>query len=287
MRVLLTGAAGQLGRCFQERLPESWQLMATTSEQLDITDNAAVCSAIEQFQPQVIINAAAYTAVDKAESEPEKAHTINADAVGYLAAAAAKLGIPFVHVSTDYVFSGAASQPYQENASCSPQSVYGHSKLAGENIAFSVNPQTIVIRTAWVFSEHGNNFVKTMLRLGEQRDSLSIVDDQRGCPTYAGDIADAIIKLLKRPVITPGIYNYCGDEHVSWFEFARTVFTMANKTGLYSASPALLPITTAEFPTAASRPKYSVLCTDKIESLNIMPSRWASQLETVLLKLLS
>ncbi|WP_273875889.1 SDR family oxidoreductase, partial [Serratia marcescens] len=149
--------------------------------------------------PDAIINAAAYTAVDKAESEPEKARAINAFGPGFLAAAAAKLDIPFIHISTDYVFDGTSSEPYCEETPCSPKSVYGQTKLEGERAALQANPKTVVIRTAWVFSEYGNNFVKTMLRVGAQRGELGVVSDQLGCPTYAGDIAATVIAMLSHP----------------------------------------------------------------------------------------
>lgn len=153
MRVLLTGAAGQLGRCIIDRFPANWTLMAMDSQQLDIADSAAVSAAVEQLVPDAIINAAAYTAVDKAESEPEKARAINAFGPGFLATAAAKLDIPFIHISTDYVFDGTSSEPYCEETPCSPKSVYGQTKLEGERAALQANPKTVVIRTAWVFSE--------------------------------------------------------------------------------------------------------------------------------------
>lgn len=181
--------------------------MASDSLQLDITDPEAIAKAVTEFAPDAIVNAAAYTAVDKAESEPELAKAINSDGPSYLASAAALLNIPFVHVSTDYVFDGCASEPYSEATPCSPKNVYGKTKLDGEVAALKANPKTIVIRTAWVFSEYGNNFVKTMLRVGTQRDELGVVDDQFGSPTYAGDIADTIIAMLQSPGAY-GVYHF-------------------------------------------------------------------------------
>ncbi|CAI0797991.1 dTDP-4-dehydrorhamnose reductase [Serratia grimesii] len=287
MRVLLTGAAGQLGRCFIDRLPADWTLMAADSQKLDITDPTAVLSAVTQFKPDAIVNAAAYTAVDKAESEPEKAKAINAEGPGFLAAAAAKLDIPFVHISTDYVFDGTASAPYCENTPCSPKSVYGQTKLDGELAALKVNPKTIVIRTAWVFSEYGNNFVKTMLRVGTQRGELGVVSDQYGCPTYAGDIAEAIIAMLSKSQLSYGVYHFCGDTAVSWFDFAQSIFEEAQASGLYPHHVKVNPIASHEYPTPASRPAYSILSNDKIRALNLRPSPWKQQLKTVLQKILS
>ncbi|CAI0796551.1 dTDP-4-dehydrorhamnose reductase [Serratia proteamaculans] len=287
MRVLLTGAAGQLGRCFIDRFPADWILMATDSQQLDITDPVAVSAVVAQFMPEAIVNAAAYTAVDKAESESEKAKAINVDGPGFLAAAAAKLDIPFVHISTDYVFDGTASEPYCEHTPCSPKSIYGQTKLDGEIAALKANPKTVVIRTAWVFSEYGNNFVKTMLRIGAQRAELGVVSDQYGCPTYAGDIAAVIIAMLSKQQLSYGIYHYCGDTAVSWFDFAQSIFKEAQACELYPHQVKVNPIASDEYPTPASRPAYSILSTDKICALNLRPSPWKQQLKTVLRKILS
>ena len=171
MRILLTGAKGQLGQCFKDRLPENWELIATDSQTLDITDESAVLNMVKNFQPDAVVNAAAYTAVDKAESDHDKAFAVNAEGTRNLAAAAQAVAAKFVHVSTDYVFSGHAKNPYSEKDAPEPTGVYGKSKLAGELLALSANPNSMVIRTSWVFSEYGNNFVKTMLRLGRGRRS--------------------------------------------------------------------------------------------------------------------
>jgi dTDP-4-dehydrorhamnose reductase len=287
MRVLLTGAAGQLGRCIIDRFPADWTLIAMDSQQLDIADSAAVSAAVERLVPDAIINAAAYTAVDKAESEPEKARAINALGPGFLATAAAKLDIPFIHISTDYVFDGTSSEPYREETPCSPQSVYGQTKLEGERAALLANPKTVVIRTAWVFSEYGNNFVKTMLRVGAQRGELGVVSDQFGCPTYAGDIAATAIAMLSHPQLPYGIYHYCGDNAVSWFDFACAIFREAENSAHYPHQVNVKPIATHEYPTPASRPAYSILSTSKICALDLKPSPWEQQLRIVLQKILS
>ena len=183
MRILLTGSKGQLAQCFRDRLPDKWEVISTDSASLDITDATAVFNMVQNFQPDAIVNAAAYTAVDKAEREYRKAFAINASAVHNLAAAAYEAKVRFIHISTDYVFEGDGKNPYCEHDVPNPQSIYGKSKLSGEFLALAANPESIVVRTAWLFSEYGENFVKTMLRLAKERDTLSVVNDQIGNPT--------------------------------------------------------------------------------------------------------
>ncbi|MBN3217268.1 dTDP-4-dehydrorhamnose reductase [Pectobacterium polaris] len=282
MKILLTGANGQLGRCFQDRFPAEWGILATDSNQLDITDLERVEEVVKSFRPDAIVNAAAYTAVDKAESEPEIAENINVHGPHNLATVATKYNVRLVHVSTDYVFDGNATEPYSENSPTNPLSVYGKTKLEGEQAVTKASPEAIIVRTAWVFSEYGNNFVKTMLRLGKERDRLSIVGDQRGCPTYAGDLAQAIIALLQQNA-TGGIYHYCGDKEVSWFEFSEFIFKNAVINSVINTAPTLLPITTQQFPTPASRPQYSVLECEKINALSIPLSNWENSLKNIIL----
>ncbi|MCA6914338.1 dTDP-4-dehydrorhamnose reductase [Pectobacterium versatile] len=277
MRILLTGANGQLGRCFQDRLPAEWEILATDTAELDITDLARVEEVVKDLQPDAIVNAAAYTAVDKAESEPELAEKINAMGPENLAIVANKQGIRLVHVSTDYVFDGNATEPYSEDSATNPLSVYGKTKLAGEQAVAKASPEAIIVRTAWVFSEYGNNFVKTMFRLAKERDTLSIVNDQRGCPTYAGDLAQAIISLLEKNA-EGGVYHYCGDEEVSWYEFAQAIFAIAVEKKLLNKAPILTPIITQQFPTPSQRPKYSTLQCRKIQYLGIDTSDWKNSL---------
>ncbi|MEI7266427.1 dTDP-4-dehydrorhamnose reductase [Pectobacterium versatile] len=278
MRILLTGANGQLGRCFQDRLPAEWEILATDSAELDITEIEHVERTVKQFKPDAIVNAAAYTAVDKAESEPELAAKINVTGPENLAIVASKQGIRLVHVSTDYVFDGNATEPYSEDSATNPLSVYGKTKLAGEQAVAKASPEAIIVRTAWVFSEYGNNFVKTMLRLGKERDTLSIVNDQRGCPTYAGDLAQAIISLLDKNA-EGGIYHYCGDKEVSWYEFANTIFEMAKQQGVIDKVPLVTAIMTEQYPTPARRPQYSSLSCEKIKGLYITLSDWKRALK--------
>lgn len=281
MKILLTGANGQLGRCFQDRLPAHWQIWSTDANELDITDLKQVEAAIVHYQPDAIVNAAAYTAVDKAESEPEIAENINVHGPQNLAIVATKYNVRLVHVSTDYVFDGNATEPYNEDSATNPLSVYGKTKLAGEQAVAQVSYEAIIVRTAWVFSEYGNNFVKTMLRLAKERDSLSIVNDQRGCPTYAGDLAQAIISLLEKNA-EGGIYHYCGDQEVSWYEFAEEIFKVANERKAISSVPTLSAISTGEFLTPAKRPKYSSLDCLKIKKLGIIPSNWLKNISTII-----
>ncbi|WDG00270.1 dTDP-4-dehydrorhamnose reductase [Pectobacterium carotovorum subsp. carotovorum] len=281
MKILLTGANGQLGRCFQDRLPAEWEILATDTAELDITDLEHVEQTVKQFKPDAIVNAAAYTAVDKAESEPELAEKINVIGPENLAIVASKQGIRLVHVSTDYVFDGNATEPYREDSATNPLSVYGKTKLAGEQAVAKASSEAMIVRTAWVFSEYGNNFVKTMLRLGKERDTLSIVNDQRGCPTYAGDLAQAIISLLEKSA-EGGIYHYCGDEEVSWFEFAEEIFKVASKRKTIYSVPVLAEIKTKEYPTPAKRPKYSTLDCLKIKKLNIHQSNWLKEINKII-----
>ncbi|AYH06440.1 dTDP-4-dehydrorhamnose reductase [Pectobacterium parmentieri] len=281
MRILLTGANGQLGRCFQDRLPAGWEFLATDCGELDITDIEQITRAVDQFKPDAIVNAAAYTSVDKAESEPELAEKINVTGPKYLAIVASKQGIRLVHVSTDYVFDGNASEPYNEDSATNPLSVYGKTKLAGEQAVTKVSPEAMIVRTAWVFSEYGTNFVKTMLRLAKERDTLNIVNDQRGCPTYAGDLAQAIISLLEKNA-EGGIYHYCGDEEVSWYEFAEEIFKVASKRNAISSAPILTAISTEEYPTPAKRPKYSTLDCFKINNFNITQSNWLKEINKII-----
>ncbi|GKX63856.1 dTDP-4-dehydrorhamnose reductase [Pragia fontium] len=286
MRVLLTGADGQLGRCFQDRVPKDWIILQTDAKSLDITDRVAVFDVIDSFKPNIIVNAAAYTAVDKAESDSDIATLVNVIGPQNLAEAALISNAKLIHVSTDYVFDGRAVTPYKEEDITNPLGVYGLTKLNGEQSVLEVNHSAIIIRTAWVFSEYGNNFVKTMLRLGADRQSLSIVADQRGCPTYAGDIARTIVQLIEYGDVKGGVYHYCGDKEVSWFEFAKAIFEQARNAG-YAGNPEVKEITTDEYPTPAARPTYSVLDCQKIRQYpNISESDWQAALSNICRKLI-
>ena len=285
MRILLTGSKGQLARCFRDRLPESWELIATDSSSLDITDIDAITQMVNNFQPDAIVNAAAFTAVDKAESNVDSAFAVNATAVHNLASAARAIHARFVHVSTDYVFDGNGKVPYRETDCPNPQSVYGKSKLAGELLALDANPDSVIVRTAWLFSEYGGNFVKTMMRLAGEREQLSVVGDQYGCPTYAGDLASAIIALLHQPS-SRGIFHYGGNKSVSWFEFTQAIFQTASTQIPGFKAPELKAIASSEYPMPTPRPSYSVLDCRRIESeVGVKASDWRKALTEILTKL--
>ena len=230
-----------------------------------------------ELQPDVVINASAYTAVDTAETEQSLADQVNHLAVGNLAKSCEISGSFLIHVSTDYVFDGNAAEPYTEDDQTNPQTVYGASKLAGEIALQRSGGRFVIIRTAWVFSEYGKNFFKTMLRLGSERESLSIVGDQIGCPTYAQDIGRLIVELLPKIEghnIESGVYHYCGDTPCSWYQFAKEIFSQAKQLG-YPVPEKILSIATEDYPTPAKRPPYSVLNCTKIQGVSdIRSSNW-------------
>ncbi|MGD8105710.1 dTDP-4-dehydrorhamnose reductase [Pantoea sp. FN0302] len=265
MRVLLTGAYGQLGRSLLDRFPADWILLACGSAELDITNQAAVDRIVRRFQPQVIMNAAAYTAVDKAETDRIRAMKINAIGPENLARAARDNGAQLIHISTDYVFDGTKTTPYVESDVPCPVNFYGLSKWEGEKRVQAILPRAIIVRTSWVFSEHGNNFVKTMLRLAQTQQTLRVVNDQRGCPTYAGDLAQAMITLAT-DANAAGIYHYCGDKAVSWYEFALTIFNLFGQEYPALRSIEVCPISTAAFKQQACRPINSVMQSERAAS---------------------
>lgn len=281
-KFLVTGANGQVGRCLVERLKDKADLLALTKDHLDITNKQEVFNIVQQFKPDVIINAAAYTAVDRAETEIALAKAINIDGAKNLAEAAQIVNAIILHISTDYVFDGKLNRPYVESDAVNPQGVYGETKLMGEQEVLLVNPRSIILRTAWVFAEHGHNFVKTMLRLGNERESISIVNDQFGAPTYAGDIADALIKIsyivLNNNELF-GIYHYTGFPYVSWYDFAEEIFRQAKLQNILHHIPLLKAISSSEYPTPAKRPINSRLNLNKIQQIfNIQPSNWRQKI---------
>lgn len=283
-RILITGGSGQVGHCLKAQLQGCAELSVPDSTALNIADRRSVRQTVETFRPDYIINAAAYTAVDKAESDAERAFAVNREGARHLAEAAEAAGAAMLHISTDYVFDGAGGAPYDEAAQTAPQNIYGASKLAGEQAVLAACRRAVVMRTSWVFGAHGQNFVKTMLRLGRERDSLGIVADQYGAPTAAADIAAALITIVRRH--TPeqlaeraGIYHYCGSPYASWFEFAETIFAEAVAQGVLAKIPAVKPITTADYPTPAKRPADSRLDCGKIRTVfGIGPCDWHSAL---------
>jgi len=261
-KILVTGSNGQLGWELSQaaKVSPNFEFIFLDRNAMDLSIPSELERIVELFAPSAIINAAAYTAVDKAETETKLAHTINAEAVAALASIAKNKNIPFITYSTDYVFSGNATSPYTTDTPLAPVNFYGQTKADGELMALAVNPDTIVIRTSWVFSSHGNNFVKTMIRLMKERDSLNIVGDQKGRPTYAKDLAFASIQILNAinsGVTIKGIYHYANTGETTWFDFALKIKELAGLDCQLTA------INSDQFPTPAKRPAYSVLDTQK------------------------
>jgi len=291
MKILLTGADGQLGSCLQElaKTTSLFEVIATDYQDLDITNQAAVHAFVDTCQPNIIVNAAAHTAVDKAQSELELATAINAKGPEYLAKAASVAGIPLIHVSTDYVFDGTATAPYQPNHPAKPLGVYGETKWLGEEAVRNTLTQHIIIRTAWVFSEYGNNFVKTMLRLAAEREELGVIADQYGCPTYAGDLAAAILhccEQINAGNSAWGSYHHCGDLPTSWHGFTRAILAEGLAQGKLSSVAKLNAIKTEDYPLPAPRPAYSVMdCVSMHKSWGVGASDWRSALSLVVAKL--
>lgn len=260
--ILVTGCRGQLGNEIQRLAGEyrdRFHFLFTDVAELDITDRKAVTDFIERHSVAIVINCAAFTAVDKAESEPERCDLLNRVAPGYLAEAVAAVGGTMVQISTDYVFDGNAHLPYREDDPTSPASVYGRTKLAGEEAVIRSCAGSMVVRTAWLYSTFGNNFVKTMIRLGRERDSLGVVADQIGTPTYARDLAAAILCAVDRGIV-PGVYHYTNEGVCSWYDFAQAIHRLAGV-----GNCRLRPLHTEEYPVPAPRPHYSVLDKTKIK----------------------
>ena len=279
MVIVVTGAAGQLGQSLQHVAHKFTDIewVFCDSATLDITDASSIQELFLQKKPNYCINAAAYTAVDKAESEPEKAYLINATGPENLAKICAEFGTTLIHISTDFVFDGTQTTPYVETDSTAPLGVYGASKLAGELAIQQHGNAYYIIRTSWVYSPFGNNFMKTMLRLAAERDSLSIVNDQIGTPTNALDLAAVIIELIQKDsameVHPFGIYHYSNEGQCSWYDFAKAIFEKN------SITITVLPITTDQFPTPARRPAYSILSKSKIKKVfNIQITDWQTAL---------
>lgn len=286
-KVLVTGAKGQVGSELVKAAPAGFTVIGLASNDLDITNQQQVTAVMTQYKPDLIINAAAYTAVDKAESDVETAFAVNEKAVALLAQAAYDADIPLFHISTDYVFDGQASTPYKETDTVNPQSVYGASKLAGEQALERINAKHIILRTSWVFGATGNNFVKTMLRLGKERDELSVVADQYGCPTSAKSIANVLWQLAEKYVsertLPWGVYHFSNSPACTWHEFACEIFEQAVKAGVLERKPIVHPITTAEYPTPAKRPAWSVLNSSKL--MQTLPQTgffWKSEISSIL-----
>lgn len=283
-KVLLIGAKGQVGQELQVTLPYLGEVISIGREELDLTNSEKISQLIREIHPDYLVNAAAYTAVDKAETEPDLAYSINAIAPKIMAESAEKIKAKFLHISTDYVFDGRKNTPYLETDLTNPLGVYGQSKLRGEEEIKTVNSQAIILRTAWVYGSYGkSNFVKTMLRLGKEREELKVVVDQVGSPTWAKDIATAITHLLINVDNPPGIYNFTNSGVASWFDLTKAIFEEAKISGIPLKIQRVIPITTAEYPTPAVRPAYSVLSSQKIsQQLDYIPPYWRDSLKAML-----
>lgn len=276
IKVLVTGAAGQLGQAFAglvtQAREKSIDLILLDRHQLDITSVQSIAAALTEYQPDVVVNGAAYTAVDKAEQDFETARLLNSKAPELLSQACKEQGVWLLQLSTDYVFDGTKTGAYNEADPVSPVGVYGQTKLEGEQAVLATSTENLVLRTSWVFSEYGNNFLKTMLRLAAERDQLGIVHDQRGGPTYAPHIARTLLQLIdlklnKDQPVVGGVYHFSGQPAVSWYEFALEIFNRAYQAGYLTKIPEVKPIATAEFPTPAKRPANSEMAVEKLINL--------------------
>ena len=286
MSNLVFGSTGQLAQSLRETEPDPTTTYINRRE-CDLKDGSAVRQILNRHQPKLIVNAAAYTAVDLAEEEAALAHQINAEAVGAMAEYASAYSARLIHISTDFVFDGAKDSPYQPGDPTAPLGEYGASKLAGENAALKAAPEsTMIIRTSWVYSEYGKNFVKTMLKLMQERESLSVVNDQRGVPTYARDFAEIIWQICNDEMFTPGIYHWTDAGNISWHEFALAIQDEAIDLGLLEAEIPIEAIPTENYPTPAERPKYSVLdCSKLTKLIGIEQSPWRKNLKLMLTNL--
>ena len=279
LKILVTGANGQLGRCLSDLAKTTdWNWIFTTRQHFDLTDSSAVNTFIKAIQPDIIVNTAAYTQVDQAEKENELAFDVNKKGVENLVKSVEDSQTKIIHISTDYVFEGQGSNPYTESNPVNPQSVYGLSKAAGEKALLGkISNRVYIIRTSWLYSEYGNNFVKTMLRLGSERKEINVVDDQMGKPTYANDLALGIIRMIEKTEsenAPAGIYHFANKNTTTWFNFAAEIMKLSDLECVVN------PIPTSQFPTLAKRPVFSALNTDKFESnFNFVIRDWEDALQ--------
>lgn len=285
MKILVTGAEGQLGSEIRELSSNTnYSFEFIDRSELDLTKLESIIPFLESSSPDFIINCAAYTAVDKAEDDPELSGLINAKAPAAIASYCKKNSKRLIHISTDYVFDGDFSRPINEEEQPNPQSVYGKTKLEGEKVVGKILDNAYIVRTAWVYSSYGNNFVKTMLRLGKEKDEINVVSDQIGSPTYARDLAEAILNIIEginNGNDMPGVYHYSNEGVCSWYDFAAEIMKQA---GL---SCKVKPIPTSEFPTKAKRPAYSVLDKSKLNNqFNLKVKNWKKSLETAIIPMI-
>jgi dTDP-4-dehydrorhamnose reductase len=293
IRIAVTGRHGQLARALTEAGPQlGVTVLPLGRPELDLAAPETIGATLNAAVPHIVVNAAAYTAVDQAEQEPEKANAINATGAAAVAAAAHALGVPVIHLSTDYVFDGLKSAPYHERDEVAPAGVYGASKLAGERAVAAIAFDHVILRTAWVYAPYGKNFVRTMLGLAQTRDEVRVVSDQLGCPTYAPDIAAAIIAVVRELVNKPddpqlrGVFNLAGSGETTWADFAAAIFSFLAGKGM--RTPVLTPIASADYPTAARRPPNSRLDCGKLARVyGIKLPVWRSSLSDCLERLTS
>jgi dTDP-4-dehydrorhamnose reductase len=286
MKIIVTGHKGMLG---SDLLPllrgAGFKVIGLDVDELDITNLEDISRSFEMILPDLVINCAAYTAVDKAESDVEAAFAVNRDGPKNLAKACLDLNIPLIHISTDYVFDGTVTGAYCEDDPINPLGVYGVSKWEGEECVRSCLKQHVIIRTSWLYGINGNNFVKTMIRLSKERDEISVVSDQHGCPTWTRDLAEAIVKITeqisKDQHVTPwGTYHFCGDGRTTWYDFTKSIIMNKGRKEKSEKTPKIAPIETCKYPTPAKRPKCSALDCSKItEKFGIKPRRWEKALE--------
>lgn len=286
--ILVTGANGQLGREIKASsgLYPQFQFVFAGREDLPVDQPEKIQDYFQKIQPAYCINCAAYTAVDKAETDKETAMQINGNAPGLLAAVCGSTGAKFIHISTDYVFDGTSNVPYKEDDKNNPVNYYGFTKLKGEELCIQNNNDSIIIRTSWVYSEYGNNFVKTMKRLMSERETLNVVNDQLGSPTYAADLAELLLKIIAENETAggswvPGIYHYSSESIISWYDFAEAVKSLIKSTCI------IHPVPTTMYPTPAKRPAYSVMSKEKIKSVyKITIPEWQDSLATCIKRLI-
>jgi dTDP-4-dehydrorhamnose reductase len=282
MKLVITGAAGMTGaEAARQATARGWECACFTRADLDVADAAAVEEIIRREKPDVIVNAAAYTAVDAAETDTERAMTINGTAPGYLAASAERHGAALIHISTDYVFDGTARRAYRPDDKVGPINVYGESKLAGEIAVRASSTRHAIVRTSWVYSHEGKNFVRTMLKAGAERDEVRVVSDQHGRPTAASDLASALLnvaRVMKADESVAGTFHFANSGETTWYEFAQQIFRIRG-----GRAPKVTPITAEQFPTPARRPQWSVLDTTTFEeTFGMTPSPWTTALAETL-----
>lgn len=278
MKILVAGANGQLGKCLQEVANNfsRHQFHFLGREHFALDQFAMVENVLRSLQPDVVINAAAYTGVDKAEQEPALAYLINGEAAGHLAMVCHSLHIRLIHISTDYVFDGSKTSPYLETDLVNPLGVYGKSKLMGEQLIAQEHPAAIIVRTSWVYSRHGHNFVKTMLRLMKEKQEIGVVNDQFGCPTHAIDLATGLLQIAEKEPV-PGVYHFANEGIITWYHLACAIKTYTNSACIVN------PISTQQFPTPAKRPAYSALSNKHIQqTFGITIGGWEQSLEQCL-----